>query len=417
MVPGSLKGATADRSDLFWQLLLTLVFLVLYFITTASWPHPYDSAKFQFIGKVLGTPHPTGYPTYILLNFIWVHLLPLGSLAWKVNILSAVLTIAALNFTYRSIVIFDIKKHFAFIAAVILGMTRELWRYSVTAEVYSLHLFFTSLVVYLLLKWHLEKREKYFFLACFFYALSFGNHMTSITLLPAWIYIVIITDWKTFFNIKRISWIILSVFIGVLQYSYLFWRYYDPATRFLEGRTPDLKSFWLFVTGGNWQTEMFVFSTWELLFSRLPRLFHKTMIDFFYLPFLLALIGIFVFKNKRLNIFFLLFIVGNSFFALNYNIVDISSYYLPNYFILTVYLAFGLQFLANRVGGSVKKYRGILITYGIFLFFFAVVNVDYMNRLFLKSNETVPSEVKACLQSVGKDAVIISPGYRYSTVF
>lgn len=135
-------------NNFFWHILITLIFLIIYTSTVASTPHTYDSAKFQFIGKVLGTPHPTGYPTYIILNFIFVHLCPLGTLAWKANFLSAILTIAALNFAFRTIIILDIKKYFAFISSVILGLTRELWKQSVTAEVYSLHLFFVSIVIY-----------------------------------------------------------------------------------------------------------------------------------------------------------------------------------------------------------------------------------------------------------------------------
>jgi len=47
-----------------------------------------DTPKFQFIGRILGTAHPPGYPFYVVVShlFGWV---PLGNLAWRINLLSA----------------------------------------------------------------------------------------------------------------------------------------------------------------------------------------------------------------------------------------------------------------------------------------------------------------------------------------
>ena len=50
-----------------------------------------DTPKLQFLGRHLGIPHPTGFPTYLMLNHLFVRIIPIGSLAWKANLLSAVL--------------------------------------------------------------------------------------------------------------------------------------------------------------------------------------------------------------------------------------------------------------------------------------------------------------------------------------
>lgn len=54
-----------------------------------------DSAKFQYLGSVLGTAHPPGYPTYIRLTCLYSHL-PLGTLAWRMNLFSGLCGLAAL---------------------------------------------------------------------------------------------------------------------------------------------------------------------------------------------------------------------------------------------------------------------------------------------------------------------------------
>ena len=54
-----------------------------------------DTIKFQYLGKVLGIPHAPGYPLYLVLNHLFVSFFPFGSLAYKVNLLSAIYALGA----------------------------------------------------------------------------------------------------------------------------------------------------------------------------------------------------------------------------------------------------------------------------------------------------------------------------------
>ena len=60
---------------------------------------PEDTPKFQFIGHVLGTPHPPGYPLYVLLSHLFVKL-PLGTIAYRANLFSGVMTAVACALAY-----------------------------------------------------------------------------------------------------------------------------------------------------------------------------------------------------------------------------------------------------------------------------------------------------------------------------
>ncbi|MDQ2809621.1 MAG: DUF2723 domain-containing protein [Chloroflexota bacterium] len=55
-----------------------------------------DSGEFQFTGAILGIPHPTGYPLYTLLGKAW-SLLPLGTVAYRINLSSACYLAAAVG--------------------------------------------------------------------------------------------------------------------------------------------------------------------------------------------------------------------------------------------------------------------------------------------------------------------------------
>src|SRR5437868_12679578 len=63
--------------------------LLLYVRTLAPSVMPGDYAEFQMCAAILGIPHPTGYPLYVLLGKLFT-LLPVGDVAYRVNLSSAV---------------------------------------------------------------------------------------------------------------------------------------------------------------------------------------------------------------------------------------------------------------------------------------------------------------------------------------
>src|SRR5690349_15544120 len=70
-------------------MVLMVAALALYVATLAPSVMPGDYAEFQFCAAILGIPHPTGYPLYVLLGKLFT-LLPVGDVAYRVNLSSAV---------------------------------------------------------------------------------------------------------------------------------------------------------------------------------------------------------------------------------------------------------------------------------------------------------------------------------------
>src|SRR5215211_9183630 len=68
---------------------LFFAFLALYVRTAAPSVLSGDSAEFQLAAPLLGVPHPTTYPLYVLLGKLATLLIPLGDLAWRVTLVSA----------------------------------------------------------------------------------------------------------------------------------------------------------------------------------------------------------------------------------------------------------------------------------------------------------------------------------------
>ena len=76
--------------------------LTLYVSTLAPTILPADSGEFQLVSAVLGIAHPPGYPLYTMLGRLFT-LLPIGEIAWRVNLYGAVCGALTLAVIARSV--------------------------------------------------------------------------------------------------------------------------------------------------------------------------------------------------------------------------------------------------------------------------------------------------------------------------
>jgi hypothetical protein len=116
---------------------LFLLFLAIYVRTAAPSVLSGDSAEFQLAAPLLGVAHPTTYPLYTLLGKLATLLLPVGDLAWRVTLVSALCAALAVA------LFFLLARRAAglpgaSVAALALGVTPGLWNAATLAEVYAL---------------------------------------------------------------------------------------------------------------------------------------------------------------------------------------------------------------------------------------------------------------------------------------
>ena len=366
-----------------------------------------DTIKFQYLGHLLGIPHSPGYPLFMTLNYL-MSLLPLGSLAYKANLFSALCAVLACTALYILLLRLQIRRFMAFVTALSFGFSQTFWSQAVVAEVYTLHIFLMTLVLYLLVSWHLTHKDRYFYLATAFYALSFGNHLLAITLLPAVIYLVWVTDRSVFVQPQKILWIVFVVALGALQYSYLFWRLYDPKNLFFEGFTGD--NFFYYVTGGPFKPLMFAFSPAQIFMERLPLLFTFMYDNLKIIPFFAVAGGVLIWRSHRpVAVFLLLYYLTNAFYSLNYDIVDVWNYFIPNDLVTVVFAGFfGEAALcqAQRRGGSWKAVPGMALFVPLVLFGLHYARADQHGNVAQRDG------TEAALKAIGQNALIMTSNYQ-----
>ena len=187
-----------------------------------------DALQFQYLGTVLGVAHEPGYPQYVLLSFVWSHLpLPI-SLAAKINLLSAVcaLVAGALFFYVARLVSRSSVAAVLALWAVLLGF--DIWSASTQAEVYALNLTWVAAVICTAFLWTTTLNRKWLVALLFAYALSFGNHLTMITLLPAMVFLVLTRDPRVLLDLRMVLAGALAVVLGLAQYGLMLWRSFNP---------------------------------------------------------------------------------------------------------------------------------------------------------------------------------------------
>jgi len=224
----------------------SLVAFTGYWYTLAPSVTLEDSGGFLTAAHGLGVPHPPGYPVWTILAWIWQWIIPFGSVAWRVNLMSAFFGALAVGFAallisksgrvlasrcgflqamasetgLRRIILASSVS-----ASLILAFSPVMWSQSVITEVYALNAFFLMVTLVLLYWWSFEtERRGRLYLAAFVWGVSLTNHQTLVLLTVAFPTFVWLADRKLGRDLLApILWVIvLGVFKMVATPGSLF---------------------------------------------------------------------------------------------------------------------------------------------------------------------------------------------------
>ncbi len=225
---------------------LFLVSFIIYFLTIAPTTSFWDCGEFITCAYTLGVPHPPGAPFYLLLGRIFTLIPWAADIGLRVNIISAIATALTVMLTYliiaKLIILWrgkakTIEDRFilyggSIIGALAFAVSDSLWFNAVEAEVYAISMFFTAIVVWLILVWHEQAddpaSDKYLFLIAYCIGLAIGIHLLNILALPAIFLIVYFRKYdlklSTFLIylaiLLAITFISLKIYIDTKSISY-----------------------------------------------------------------------------------------------------------------------------------------------------------------------------------------------------
>jgi hypothetical protein len=202
----------------------------------------WDTAELQAVAPLMGTAHPTGFPTYVLLGWLASVLLqPFGEPAFRMNLFSAICLAVAAAVTVDLVRLLTGWLALGIAAGIAMALTPIAWSIGTHAEAHSLHLALVAILLWLLVAWDARARaeiadvpdeddevgaapaapttapprpsrgDRYLIAAAFVFALAVGNHsLTLLLAIPVGLYVLAVDP-----GIWRRGRLVLSC-VGVL---------------------------------------------------------------------------------------------------------------------------------------------------------------------------------------------------------
>ncbi|XP_044128013.1 LOW QUALITY PROTEIN: transmembrane protein 260 [Bufo gargarizans] len=223
-----------------WSLVVfTCVFAVYIKTLHPSLPGG-DSGELITAAYELGVAHPPGYPLFTLLAKLVMVLVPIGSIAYRVNLLCSFCGAVAASLLFSTTVRLSGSYAAGILAAGLYSFSRLTWQWSIAAEVFSLNNLFVVMLMGLTVEFHkaktVSKRSKISLYGAFCCGLSLCNQHTVV------LYIVCIVIWVLGhqFLHKELSFsylvkLGLCFATGLLPYSYLIVSSYFNQARWTWG--------------------------------------------------------------------------------------------------------------------------------------------------------------------------------------
>lgn len=310
----------------------------------------YDTGEFQTVTYVLGIAHPTGYPLYTMVGKIFGTLVPIGSFAFRMNLMSALCAAIAVSALAFFAIREGVSLAVSLAAALTFGFALNTWRTAGHADPYTLTAAIGVSLWLMALKWRDTGERGWLWTMALLSGLGLGSAMILAMELPAIILFALLARPREF---ARPATAGVAALLGVLSlvavYSFLPLRAMtDPPLNY--GNPSTWQGFEFGALSGRFQAANFLTSRGVHEFIRaLPQIIQwygewftvrgATIVAAF------ALIGLarLLFSDWRLSVCtaigFLLPIYGSN----GYPNLDLTRYYLLSDWLLLFAAAVGVE--------------------------------------------------------------------------
>ena len=371
-----------------------------------------DSLEFQLVTYQLGIAHPTGYPLYTLLGKLFT-LVPLGNVAYRVNLLSAVFGAATVALLYLLILAVVAPRagakislrqpawptHLgAVIGAALFGLGQVFWQQATVAEVYTLNAFFVALVLLLatlLPALSPRQQSRGILWLAFVYGLSLTHHRTMLLILPALLLHLLFFFRTVIFKPRVVVWSVALGLLPLLLYLYLPLRGHVGS---LDGSYHhSWAGFWRQVSASGYG--LFIFEN-PFGHDRDLAFYWSLLADQFYttVPGLIGLLYLVRLGQPKMLLLTGLAALSYLTFNLFYRVTDIEVFFIPIFLLWAVWSGLGAAFLLHTFAAfKYTAWRPVILT--VLLAVFAMMSW----QLFQTGRAALRSQSKWQVHDYGLD--------------
>jgi uncharacterized membrane protein (UPF0127 family) len=196
--------------------------------TTAMW----DASEYITAAYTLGIPHPPGNPLFVLLGRV-ASLLPVGGVAYRVNLLAAVCSALAAGIWFlvaervlaQWITVPWVRRAGSVLAAILSSTAFTVWNQSVVNEkVYTVSLAFFAVVSWLTVLWCDDpdgrRADRILVLIAYLIGLGYTNHPAGFLVGPAVATAVLVRRPRTVLRWRLLASAVLALMLGLTPFAF-----------------------------------------------------------------------------------------------------------------------------------------------------------------------------------------------------
>ncbi len=397
---------------------------LLYALTLSRDVLPADSGEFQLVAALLGVAHPPGYPLYTMAGHLFIRLVPIGTPALRLNLMSAVLASFTLLWLGRAARLWaqqlgaspSLARTGGLIAALTLGTSTTFWAQATTANIRMPTLFFAALALYALARFAADRRDCHLALLGLALGLGIGHHPSlAFVALFLGLYILFV-DWRILRQPRRWTRPALAFLLGLLPLAYLPIQGARGAPLAPSG-LDTLQGFLWHVLAKGFAGDMFAFANLRDFPHRLALL--PTLLIFQFVPLLLILMLAGALALLRRNWALFLLLVGSwalhTYITLTYRAPQTVEYMMPAY--LPMALAAGLLpaalsdlLLRPSAPPLLRSLPAVMAALGIWAGLWN--GVAHTSTAELATDTSTRQTAESVLETAPPDAVILADWHR-----
>ncbi|KAL4238129.1 hypothetical protein ACF0H5_002841 [Mactra antiquata] len=184
-----------------------------------------DSGELIVAAHELGVAHPPGYPVFTLLLWLAIKIFRFGNIAWRANLMNALLSGAASCVFTFTIYRYTKNVGISLIGSSLWSFSNLAWTWSTCAEVFSLNNLCVAVLLYVMIVFEQtdeNKHVKISYIGSFLCGLSLCNQHTIV------VYVLVIAIWVLYdlykiqvLTVKVLCKITAFFLLGLVPYIYL----------------------------------------------------------------------------------------------------------------------------------------------------------------------------------------------------
>jgi Protein of unknown function (DUF2723) len=329
----------------------------------------WDTAEAQTVPHTLSIFHPTGFPTYAMLGWLWSQI-PLGDVAWRMNAFSAICIAlsAGLVVLITGHLIDERNPRLRATAAAIAGgvfaFAEETWAIAVRADVHALNTFFVALLVWLLFCWRAAEWRgashagRWLMTAALVFGIALGNHPLVGLMafgIAAWLFVVDPGIWRRW---RLVAGCIGLLVLGLATYLYIPIRALTPPEPPLFYARPNTLDRIRYLVLAEQFHGLLDFSNVLGSFgSRWPDAAGVLGRQYLGPGWVVAAIGAATLAVRHLGAFFFLglIVAADVVYSMNFNDGDINRYYVPAIVATTPLIGVGVAMIVGAIARATAQ--------------------------------------------------------------